>query len=63
MTKENKHGITTATVAVSMVLIAMFFTDGTLDNWKDYFLLLYPGAIGWLWLRLAGFLKFKKRYI
>ena len=60
MKNKTKHKLTTATVAVLMVLIAMSFTDGYTEDWKDAFLLFYPGAIIWVWFRMVGFLRFKK---
>ena len=60
MNENTKHKITTFVVAAIMVLVAMYFTDGVTDSWEDVFMILYPGAIVWTWLRLAGFLRFKK---
>ena len=55
-----KHRLTTWTVFVVIVLIAVPFTDGVMDSWKDVFMLNYPLSMAWVWLRLAGFLTFKK---
>lgn len=60
MSKKTIHRLITVIVAVIMIVTALLFTDGVKDSWKDWFLLLYPCSIVWLYFREAGYLKFKK---
>lgn len=60
MTDKIKHRITTYTVFVVMWGIAMINTDGYTDSSKDLFMILYLVGLVWIWLREAGFLRFKK---
>jgi len=60
MTDKMKHRFTTYIVFVVMWLIAIFNTDGYMDSSQDLFMILYLVGLVWLWLREAGFLRFKK---
>ena len=60
MKDKIKHRITTYTVFVVMWGIAMLNTDGYTDSSQDLFMILYLVGLVWLWLREAGFLRFKK---
>jgi hypothetical protein len=60
MKNKTKHLITTYVIFVVLWTVAIFNTDGYTDSLQDSFLLLYPIGLIWIWLREAGFLRFKK---